>query len=73
MKKTICDKCGKEDIGRNSSFEDRLIKLSDGSYTYIDLCDDCDKAFDEFIDELDKERAEKIKEYVNNNILKKEN
>ena len=42
MKKTVCDKCGVEFVGRNASgFHDILINGN----TYVDLCEDC---YDEY-------------------------
>ncbi len=38
MKKTICDKCGAEFVGRNPpGFKEVLINGN----TYADLCEDC--------------------------------
>lgn len=68
MKKTICDRCGKEDIGRNSEFKDHLIRLSnaDTSMKYIDLCPDCQKKFDDYIKELNNDRDEKVRKFLTN-------
>lgn len=38
MKKTVCDKCGVEFVGRNPpGFKEALINGN----TYVDLCEDC--------------------------------
>ena len=38
MKKTVCDRCGAEFVGRNASgYHDIIINGN----TYVDLCEDC--------------------------------
>ena len=42
MKKTVCDRCGVEFVGRNASgFHDILINGN----VYVDLCEDCHEEY----------------------------
>ena len=50
MKKVICDRCGKEFVGRNPlDFYEHLFD----NRVYVDLCSDCEKEYQNKITKMD--------------------
>lgn len=67
MKKTICDRCGHEEIGRNpENFCEHLIN----NCVYIDLCANCNNEYTEIFNKMDSEyrlgRRKKLEEFLKN-------
>ena len=62
MKKVICDRCGKEFVGRNPvGFSEHVINKR----VYVDLCQECDHEYTDFIGKLDAEYDERVEEFLN--------
>lgn len=62
MKKVVCDRCGKEFVGRNpTGFSEYIINKR----VYVDLCDVCAKEYTNFIGRLQKDYDERVEEFLN--------
>ena len=62
MKYIKCDRCGKMENARQASGWAREM-IDDGGYVF-DLCADCSREFNELLEQLRKEREQKLKEFV---------
>ena len=61
MKKVVCDRCGKEFVGRNpQGFSEYVISQR----VYIDLCSDCSREYNNFVAILQKEYDERVEEFL---------
>ena len=68
MKKTVCDKCGTECIGRNPpGFHDILVMGN----VYVDLCEDCYDEYylmkNSFYKNADENFSKKVLDFLKNN------
>ena len=62
MKKVVCDRCGKEFVGRNpQGFSEYVINKR----IYVDLCSECSREYTDFIGKLQKDYDERVEEFLN--------